>query len=69
MSDLVRADPQVFVSGFRSNGQRMSEYSRYEQGSRVFNGPDGLQYRWRPSPTNADILVGPNTFAMSACRS
>lgn len=38
MSDLVRADPQVF-------------------GSRVFNGPDGLQYRWRPSPTNADILL------------
>jgi len=26
-------------------------------GSRVFNGPDGLQYRWRPSPTNADILL------------
>ncbi|KXN93018.1 hypothetical protein AN958_09965, partial [Leucoagaricus sp. SymC.cos] len=26
-------------------------------GSRVFDGPDGLQYRWRPSPTNADILL------------
>ncbi|KAF7355184.1 hypothetical protein MSAN_01434100 [Mycena sanguinolenta] len=26
-------------------------------GSRVFNGPDGLQYRWRPSSNNTDIVV------------
>jgi len=24
-------------------------------GSRVFNGPDGLQYRWRPSPNSHDV--------------
>lgn len=29
--------------------------------SRVFNGPDGFQYRWRPSTTNQDIvLLDPN---------
>ncbi|KAJ7499093.1 hypothetical protein FB451DRAFT_25465 [Mycena latifolia] len=26
-------------------------------GSRVFNGPDGLQYRWRPSSNNTDIVL------------
>ncbi|KAF9008874.1 hypothetical protein BDQ17DRAFT_1349113 [Cyathus striatus] len=26
-------------------------------GARVFNGPDGLQYRWRPSTTSPDILL------------
>ncbi|KAF5346782.1 hypothetical protein D9756_010415 [Leucocoprinus leucothites] len=26
-------------------------------GSRSFNGPDGLRYRWRPSPTNTDIQL------------
>lgn len=27
------------------------------QGVRMFNGPDGLQYRWRPSSSTSDILV------------
>jgi len=27
------------------------------QGARVFNGPDGSTYRWRPSTTNSDILL------------
>ncbi|KAM6495736.1 hypothetical protein JOM56_008442 [Amanita muscaria] len=27
------------------------------QGARVFNGPDGSTYRWRPSTTNTDILL------------
>ncbi|KAJ7742439.1 hypothetical protein DFH07DRAFT_750461 [Mycena maculata] len=26
-------------------------------GARVFNGPDGLQYRWRPSSNNTDIVL------------
>ncbi|KAK0490700.1 hypothetical protein IW261DRAFT_1323378 [Armillaria novae-zelandiae] len=26
-------------------------------GSRVFNGPDGQQYRWRPSTTSSDIVL------------
>ncbi|KAK7061594.1 hypothetical protein R3P38DRAFT_3490022 [Favolaschia claudopus] len=29
-------------------------------GSRVFNGPDGLQYRWRPSSNNTDIVLDPS---------
>jgi hypothetical protein len=33
------------------------------QGSRVFEGPDGLQYRWRPSLSTTDIVVsGFNCF-------
>ncbi|EGO01780.1 hypothetical protein SERLA73DRAFT_85661 [Serpula lacrymans var. lacrymans S7.3] len=27
------------------------------QGARVFNGPDGLPYRWRPSGSSADIVL------------
>ncbi|KAF8623415.1 hypothetical protein AX15_006358 [Amanita polypyramis BW_CC] len=27
------------------------------QGARIFAGPDGCQYRWRPSATNSDILL------------
>lgn len=30
----------------------------FPQDSRVFNGPDGLQYRWRPSTSSADVVVG-----------
>lgn len=26
-------------------------------GCRIFNGPDGATYRWRPSPNSSDILV------------
>lgn len=36
-------------------------------GARVFYGPDGLQYRWRPSPPSLDILLedgGGNVVAL-----
>lgn len=38
------------------------------QGSRVFNGPDGVQYRWRPSSNNTDIVVSShsNFFCLPA---
>jgi len=65
MSDLVRPDPRVNVSGFESSSRTSSE-SWHGQGSRVFNGPDGSQYRWRPSSTNADILVGSNPLVLPA---
>jgi len=68
MSDLVRPDPRVNVSGSESNSCTSSG-SWYNQGSRVFNGPDGSQYRWRPNPTNADILVGPNPLVLPAYQS
>ncbi|KAG5648666.1 hypothetical protein DXG03_000012 [Asterophora parasitica] len=29
----------------------------HQNGVRLFRGPDGLQYRWRPSTTNHDILL------------
>jgi len=28
-----------------------------QYGVRMFNGPDGLQYRWRPNPSSSDILL------------
>jgi hypothetical protein len=33
----------------------MFDHSLYPQGARIFNGPDGLQYRWRPNGT--DVIV------------
>jgi len=27
------------------------------QGARLFNGPDGVEYRWRPSTTSSDVLL------------
>ena len=48
--------PCVFWSLSRFHGPSdMGE----TKNSRVFNGPDGFQYRWRPSTTNQDIVVGP----------
>jgi len=37
--------------------------------SRVFNGPDGFQYRWRPSTTNQDIVLqDPNNNVIAFVR-
>ncbi|KAF8261604.1 hypothetical protein EI94DRAFT_1745593 [Lactarius quietus] len=37
--------------------------------SRVFNGPDGLQYRWRPSTTSQDIVLqDPNNHVVAFIR-
>jgi len=39
-------------------------------GSRIFNGPDGYQYRWGPSPTNPQeiILQDPNGHVIARLR-
>ncbi|KAF8336126.1 hypothetical protein F5887DRAFT_891628 [Amanita rubescens] len=42
------------------NMQPMADMVRPDptiQGARVFNGPDGSVYRWRPSGTSSDILL------------
>ena len=37
--------------------------------SRVFNAPDGFQYRWRPSTTAQDVLLqGPNNNVIAFIR-
>ncbi|KAF8336669.1 hypothetical protein F5887DRAFT_891306 [Amanita rubescens] len=46
------------ISG--KNGQPMADMVRPDptiQGARVFNGPDGSVYRWRPSGTSSDVLL------------
>lgn len=57
MSDLVRPDPRIYVSFFRMDHRRVEDLTSCSQGARVFNGPDGLQYRWRPSQNGADVVV------------
>jgi len=42
MSDLARADPQIYRC-------------------RAFTGPDGFQYRWRPSSNDTDIVLQDST--------
>lgn len=54
MADLVRLDG--FPVGHICNVFRRAMSIPF-QGARVFYGPDGLQYRWRPSPPSLDILV------------
>jgi len=42
------------------NALRMADLARPEAmiyGARNFTGPDGLQYRWRPSTTTVDIVL------------
>ena len=55
MADLVRSDgfPVGHVSALIFRRAMLTPF----QGARVFYGPDGLQYRWRPSPNGHDILV------------
>ncbi|EPQ59592.1 hypothetical protein GLOTRDRAFT_103590 [Gloeophyllum trabeum ATCC 11539] len=39
------------------------------QGARVFNGPDGLQYRWRPNRSSRDIILqDPNGITIALFR-
>ncbi|KAJ7842475.1 hypothetical protein B0H14DRAFT_2780732, partial [Mycena olivaceomarginata] len=51
-------------------GERMS--FRCRQGARVFNGLDGPQYLWRPSPNNTDIIhlvtFHPSGVIVTFCR-
>ena len=54
MADLVRPDPRTAVS-FLSPDRCHSVLTTF-QGVRLFNGPDGLIYRWRPHGN--DVLVG-----------
>jgi hypothetical protein len=61
MSDLVRADPRVPVRSIFAS-RRPQFRSTILQGARIFNGPDGLQYRWRPSGNSADVFVSRTTF-------
>ncbi|KAJ7781425.1 hypothetical protein B0H16DRAFT_1659008 [Mycena metata] len=42
MADLVRTDPRIYVRP----EERVSS-----------TGPDGLQYRWRPSSNNTDVVL------------
>ncbi|KIM45993.1 hypothetical protein M413DRAFT_16775 [Hebeloma cylindrosporum] len=42
------------------NALRMADLARPDEtiyGARSFTGPDGLQYRWRPSPTTVDVVL------------
>ncbi|PPQ74905.1 hypothetical protein CVT26_011400 [Gymnopilus dilepis] len=42
------------------NSLRMVDLARADPsiyGSRTFTGPDGLQYRWRPSSTGVDVVL------------
>ncbi|KAN0097729.1 hypothetical protein V8E55_002175 [Tylopilus felleus] len=42
------------------NAVPMSDLVRHDShypGARIFNAPDGLQYRWRPSSNSPDILL------------
>ena len=59
MADLVRPDPRVHVSVRKPMSARVhpSDHHTYwlalsglrGQNGRIFNGPDGYQYRWRPA--------------------
>jgi hypothetical protein len=56
MSDLVRQDALVFVSNLPLFKWDPS-LTILSQGGRVFTGPDGFQYRWRPSGQTQDVVV------------
>ncbi|KAJ3991830.1 hypothetical protein F5050DRAFT_1812091 [Lentinula boryana] len=56
MSDLVRPDPHIYVSPSSWSILPATSMLSHPKGSRIFNGPDGLTYRWRPG-SNGDILL------------
>ena len=56
MADLVIPDPRQYVKMLNDFSASRVLTTLY-QGVRMFNGPDGLQYRWRPNPSSSDILV------------
>ena len=70
MADLVRQDPRAYV---RSKNLvsvpifffRIDRGRNLSQGWRIFNGPDGYQYRWGPSPSNNGDIVVRKTFPRS----
>ena len=58
MADLVIPDARQYVRILFDDRLRVVCQFFPPQGVRMFNGPDGLQYRWRPSPSGSDTLVG-----------
>lgn len=56
MSDLVRQDALVYVSPLNDLHSSLS-LMWVQQGGRIFTGPDGFQYRWRPSGSSQDVVV------------
>lgn len=58
MADLVRPDYGVTVRASRHDrALRLLTVIYPHQSSRVFNGPDGYQYRWKPNSASSDIVV------------
>jgi len=52
---ILRSSSVFFFFSRRINSFLLTPF--VSQGARSFTGPDGSSYRWRPSTTNADILV------------
>ncbi|KAG6833750.1 hypothetical protein H0H87_001182 [Tephrocybe sp. NHM501043] len=65
MADLVIPDPNVNVSLIQHVYSIARNPSSF-QGMRYFSGPDGAQYRWRPSTKNHDIMLQDGTGAVIA---
>lgn len=61
MADLVRPDPRAGVS---TNDSHDASFNPLPfQNCRMFNGPDGYQYRWRPSNNSYNDVVVSVTLA------
>lgn len=63
MNDLVRQDALVYVSPLALDNLHSSLDLTFTcQGGRIFTGPDGFQYRWRPSGSTQDVVVSDRKF-------
>ena len=60
MADLVRPEPRVPVGVPHRQPGTIVPDRPAPQNCRMFNGPDGYQYRWRPSNNATNDVVVSN---------